>query len=220
MAHPYFPVDLHLPGYAPPAIPFQQVLAWFFGVCGTLFALTWILTGRFQALTRQERITASWFAMTGMVHFIIEGYVVLHPSFYKDTSGGVLPEIWKEYAQADSRYATRDSFVVSMEAVTAFVEGPACFVAVYGILARRPWALTVQLLVSLGQAYGDVLYFATTVLEGLVHSRPEFLYFWFYFVVVNAMWILIPSIVIINAAQKVHEAVAFQQMAERTRKVS
>lgn len=53
-----------------------------------------------------------------------------------------------------------------MEAVTAFVEGPACFAAVYGILTRRPWALTVQLLVSLGQIYGDVLYFATTVLEG------------------------------------------------------
>lgn len=46
MRHPYFPVDLSLPGYAPPAIPFQQVLAWFFGVCGTFFALTWVLTGR------------------------------------------------------------------------------------------------------------------------------------------------------------------------------
>lgn len=72
----------------------------------------------------------------------------------------------KEYAQADSRYATRDSFVISMEAVTAFVEGPACFAVVYAILHRRPWAYTVQLLVSLGQIYGDVLYFSTTVLEG------------------------------------------------------
>ena len=45
MTHPYYPVDLMLPGYAPPAIPFQQVLAWFFGVCGTFFALTWFLTG-------------------------------------------------------------------------------------------------------------------------------------------------------------------------------
>jgi cholestenol delta-isomerase len=220
MRHPYYPVDLVLSGYAPPAIPFQQVLAWFFGVCGTFFALTWILTGRFRDLKQHERITASWFAMTGVVHFIIEGYVVLHPSFYKDTSGGVLPEIWKEYTQADSRYATRDSFVISMEAVTAFVEGPACFLAVYGILARRPWAYTVQIMVSLGQIYGDVLYFATTVLEGLVHSRPEFLYFWFYFVVVNSVWIAIPSIVIFRAARAIHKAVAFQHRAAQTRKVS
>ena len=127
--------------------------------------------------------------------------MVLHPEFYKDTSGGVLPEICeplpgtattpahacrsalsllrchschygksvcagKEYAQADSRYATRDSFVVTMEAVTAFGEGPACFAVVFGILTRRPWRYTLQILVSLGQMYGDVLYFGTTVLEG------------------------------------------------------
>lgn len=29
--------------------------------------------GRFRDLKRHERITASWFAMTGVVHFIIEG---------------------------------------------------------------------------------------------------------------------------------------------------
>ena len=79
--------------------------------------------GRFRSLQRHERITASWFAMTGVVHFIIEGaragvpadaatnirmlyptimftlvagYVVLHPGFYKDTSGGVLPEICEQ----------------------------------------------------------------------------------------------------------------------------
>ncbi len=46
---------------------------------------------------------------------------------------------------------------------------------------------------------------------GLVHSRPEFLYFWFYFVIVNAVWILIPSIVIVNAARAIHAAVAAQQ---------
>lgn len=29
--------------------------------------------GRFKDLKRHERVTASWFAMTGVVHFIIEG---------------------------------------------------------------------------------------------------------------------------------------------------
>jgi cholestenol Delta-isomerase len=46
---------------------------------------------------------------------------------------------------------------------------------------------------------------------GLVHSRPEFLYFWFYFVVVNSVWIAIPSIVIFRAARAIHKAVAFKQ---------
>ena len=72
----------------------------------------------------------------------------------------------KEYTNADSRYATRDSFVVAMEAVTAFVEGPGCYAAVYGMLFQRPWVSAVQVLVSTGQLYGTVLYFITSLLEG------------------------------------------------------
>ena len=77
----------------------------------------------------------------------------------------------KEYTKADSRYATRDAFVISMEAITAFVEGPACFAVVYGMLMRRSWVYTLQILVSAGQMYGDILYFATSVLEGERVSR-------------------------------------------------
>ena len=72
----------------------------------------------------------------------------------------------KEYSKADSRYASRDAFVVSMEAVTAFVEGPLCWVIVGGLLARRAWTPALMLAVSLGQLYGDVLYFATALLGG------------------------------------------------------
>ncbi len=67
----------------------------------------------------------------------------------------------KEYSKADSRYATRDDFVISMEAVTAFLEGPGFFLTVWALLQRLPWRYTAILLVSLGQLYGDVLYFMT-----------------------------------------------------------
>ncbi len=72
----------------------------------------------------------------------------------------------KEYAKADSRYASRDSFTICMEAITAFVEGPLCFVIVYGMVKKAPWRHTLAILVALGQVYGDVLYFATTWYEG------------------------------------------------------
>lgn len=52
---------------------------------------------------------------------------------------------------------------------------------------------------------------ALVPVAGLVHSRPEFLYFWFYFVIVNSVWIVIPTIMIVNAARAIHEAVDFQQ---------
>ena len=56
-----------------------------------------------------------------------------------------------------------------MEAVTAFVEGPGCYTAVYGMLLQRPWTSTAQILVSAGQLYGTVLYFVTSLLEGTPH---------------------------------------------------
>ena len=122
----------------------------------------------------------------------------------------------------------------------------------------KPWRLPLMIVVSLGQIYGDVLYYATCWLEGgpvprgqslagsaapgsqqpafdacylafealayprwlladrpapprpapallpgFVHSRPEVLYFWFYFVIVNSFWIIIPSLVILRAAGKI-----------------
>lgn len=72
----------------------------------------------------------------------------------------------KEYSKADSRYATRDDFVISMEAVTAFIEGPGCLLIVWGLLKAKPWRYTAVLLVSLGQFYGDVLYFGTCLHGG------------------------------------------------------
>ena len=82
------------------------------------------------------------------------------------------PRVWrtddtgKEYGKADSRYVTRDSFVISMEAFTAFVVGPMCFWAVLAMVRQHSWRHVLQLIVSVCQLYGDVLYFATTGIEG------------------------------------------------------
>ena len=39
------------------------------------------------------------------------------------------------------------------------------------------------------------MYYGTCFLEGFVHSRPEPLYFWVYFVLLNALWVVIPACV-------------------------
>ena len=43
---------------------------------------------------------------------------------------------------------------------------------------------------------------------GLKHSRPEWLYFWFYFVIVNSIWIVIPAAVIAISAWQISKAIA------------
>ena len=81
----------------------------------------------------------------------------------------------KEYGKADSRYVTRDSFVISMEAFTAFVVGPMCFWAVLAMVRQHSWRHVLQLIISVCQLYGDVLYFATTGTEcrGAISSHMQ-----------------------------------------------
>ncbi len=88
-----------------------------------------------------------------------------------------------------------------MESITAFAWGPGSFLIAWGMVNLSAWRYPLMIIVSLGQIYGDVLYYITCILEGLKHSRPEPLYFWFYFVVVNALWVIIPSMVVSHACE-------------------
>lgn len=74
----------------------------------------------------------------------------------------------KEYGKADSRYASRDSFTICMEAVTSFVEGPLCFVILYGIVRQRAWRFPLSIIVAVGEIYGTILYFGISRLEGMI----------------------------------------------------
>jgi hypothetical protein len=190
--------------------------------------------GKHSHLATKERLLVCWFLCTGLIHLVVEGWVVAVPGFFRDTSKNILSEICesellpyptsvypylsgipcvnhparptnrpplnrpqcnhplpppdpqptpltpnrrhppgKEYAKADSRYATRDDFVISMEAVTAFVEGPGCFLIVWALCARKAWRYAAVVLVSLGQLYGDVLYFLTCLHGGESRRRGE-----------------------------------------------
>lgn len=48
-----------------------------------------------------------------------------------------------------------------------------------------------------GHLYGVALYYSTSLTEramvGTMHSRPEFLYFWVYYVGFNAPWVVVPA---------------------------
>lgn len=40
------------------------------------------------------------------------------------------------------------------------------------------------------------------------HTRPEFIYFWFYFVIVNGVWLVVPMACMIHAAKHINHAIA------------
>jgi cholestenol Delta-isomerase len=106
-------------------------------------------------------------------------------------------QLWKEYSLSDSRYLTSDAFVLWMESVTAFLWGPLSFMLVYMICADHPLRHPIQLVVCLGQIYGLILYYATSLFEHYQNDvdfcRPERYYFWFYYAFFNAIWLVIPT---------------------------
>lgn len=121
-------------------------------------------------------------------------------------------QLWKEYSLSDSRYMTQDAFVVCMETITAVFWGPLSFACVYCIIADSPMRHPLQLMISLGQLYGDVLYYATCTFQELVYNvvycRPEQMYFWAYYFFCNAFWIVIPLMLIVQSVRETSNAFA------------
>ena len=46
----------------------------------------------------------------------------------------LFPPAGKEYARADSRFASRDALMLAQETITAVFEGPLCFIVLWGML--------------------------------------------------------------------------------------
>jgi cholestenol delta-isomerase len=55
----------------------------------------------------------------------------------------------------------------------------------------------LQIIISLGQIYGDALYYATSLFDLYYHGthfcRPEGYYFWMYYFLMNSIWIIVPA---------------------------
>jgi cholestenol delta-isomerase len=71
--------------------------------------------------------------------------------------------------------------------------------ALYLIPKQSPWRHPIQLVVSLGQFYGLVLYYGIPMIDEYVQgpiaavSRPEWIYYWGEFIGLNAPWFFIPA---------------------------
>jgi hypothetical protein len=55
----------------------------------------------------------------------------------------------------------------------------------------------LQIIVCVGQIYGLILYYATSMFDHyykeVTYSRPEFLYFWGYYFFMNFIWMVFPG---------------------------
>lgn len=239
--HPYFPLGTALHGYAANTMASSALVACFAAGSGAILATAYSIISRVRpGLGRGDTFAALWFVLCGFIHFFFEGtFSPSSPSYMKrkltDLKGyfalnydhvpgqlDLFGQLWKEYSLSDSRYLTQDSFIVTMEAVTAIFWGPLSFAIAYCIVTSHPLRHPLQTIVSLGQLYGDVLYYATCTFAALVQGvhicRPEGLYFWAYYMLCNAFWIVIPFSLIVSSAKATSAAFAQVQAVGKEKK--
>jgi len=199
--HPYYPVDLKIPNYVPNNKGYEELLGVFFGLLSLSLIGLWLVMVRVPHMKGRLllKVKVSWFFMCGFIHLILEGYFGVYNATIAEGQS-YLAQMWKEYSKADSRYIMGDSFTVCMENITAFVDGPLAFLATLAFIRRSPYRYVVQMVLSLCQLYGDVLYFSTEIREGCTHGPVGHpLYFWFYFIFLNLFWIFVPLACIIES---------------------
>ncbi|KAH7406723.1 Emopamil binding protein-domain-containing protein [Phaeosphaeria sp. MPI-PUGE-AT-0046c] len=212
--HPYYPIEAQIVGYLANQWNTFELVSMFAAGCAVIFGITFVLVKKVRpTLSNGDLAAIMWFVLCGCIHSFFEGYF----AYNFRTMGSMqdlFGQLWKEYSLSDSRYLTQDAFVLCMETVTAAFWGPLSFVTAVLIAYDHPVRYPLQLIVSLGQFYGDVLYYATSMFDHYIlnvsYSRPEASYYWGYFVLMNAFWIVIPGFLMyqsVNATWSAFSAV-------------
>ncbi|KAK2595023.1 hypothetical protein QQS21_007277 [Conoideocrella luteorostrata] len=209
-AHPYYPLGVSIPKYVGNTMGAFNVVSTFCLGCGAIFAMTYLLAVRLRpAIHLYTLLLTFWRVLCGSIHLFFEGYFSYnHVDMAAKTD--LFGQLWKEYSLSDSRYLTQDPFLVCMESITAFLWGPIAFFIAYATVTDHHWRFPLQLIVSLGQLYGLLLYYGifwyNEFVNGVDFSRPERYYYWAYYVLCNAFWIFIPFCQIMYCAHTLADA--------------
>ncbi|KAJ2784199.1 hypothetical protein H4R18_001254 [Coemansia javaensis] len=216
--HPYFPRDAHLPHYVASTLDVCGAFTVLGGAVAVLMVTAGVLIGRAtRRVSCKDRAVVVWMLVCAGIHMVLEGYF----SFNHRRLAGmdtVLADLWREYSHADSRYLTSDPFTVIMEGITAAFDGPLAAVCAYGILADSPVRYPAQLATSLAQLYGNVLYMGINYMEGFRYTNPHPFYFYGYFVLMNAVWIVVPAYLLYDAGRHIYRGMLIAQRAEVVKK--
>ncbi|KAI3647420.1 hypothetical protein MP228_007641 [Amoeboaphelidium protococcarum] len=206
--HDYYPRNIKLNGYVPNDMSTQSILTTFFGGFGVIALVAYVASGYSKyRICQCDRLAIVWFALCGCIHTFFEGHFVMkgwNNQLPSDMS--LFGQAWKEYAKADSRYMTSDPTVLFIEMITAALEGPASLFLVYSYMYQTPARYLLQLLVSVGQLYGCVVYYVSSWYHNFPEVNPHPQYFWGYFVLCNLPWIIVPIMLTVDSCKKIYAA--------------
>ncbi|KAI1158734.1 Emopamil-binding protein [Nemania serpens] len=208
--HPYHPLGVHIPAYEANTTPVPVLLAALTGTLGLAVLGAALAARKFNpGLSASGLAVFCWFVMNACLHCVFEGYFVLNHATVA-SSQSLLAQLWKEYALSDSRYLTSDFFMLSVESITVFIWGPLCLANALATARNSPSRHALRIIACVAHLYGVTLYYATSQCEfyfaGRSHSRPEFVYFWVYYVGFNLPWAIVPAFLLFDSVKTVTSA--------------
>ncbi|KAF3072821.1 3-beta-hydroxysteroid-Delta [Trichoderma lentiforme] len=220
MDNPYYPLGVSIPNYRPNDLPLSRSLPVFGALIGAVVVSAYLLAGSGSGSRRRvrpiDRFAASWFALCGFLHIAFEGYYILYRTSIS-SKNTLFAQLWKEYTLSDSRYLTSDIFTVCVETITVLAWGPLSLITLLCICTNHPSRHLFQIVVCVAHLYGVALYYATNWAEqrfhGVSYSRPEFLYFWIYYVGFNAPWAIVPFFLLADSYRRI--VTAFRALHEK-----
>lgn len=197
-SHPYYPPTASIPSYAANDSSVLRILVTFGAMVGIVTGLAyWQTTQSPLRLRPLDKFAVVWFALCGFLHIGFEGYYLYNRADIPRLQT-TFAQLWKEYALSDSRYLTLDVFTVCIEFITVLAWGPLSWLTYFAILTDSPYRHVNQAVVCTAHLYGVALYYGTNwgdlSASGVSHSRPEFQYYWVYYVGLNAPWAVIPFV--------------------------
>ncbi|RWA09162.1 hypothetical protein EKO27_g5955 [Xylaria grammica] len=218
--HPYYPLGVDIPAYGENEAPVPVLLAALGGtLCFAVLSVALIARKLNPGLSASGLAVFCWFIMNASLHCVFEGYFVLNHATVA-SSQSLLAQLWKEYALSDSRYLTSDFFMLSVESITVFVWAPLCLANAIETARNGPSRHALRIVACVAHLYGVALYYATSQCEfyftGESHSRPEFLYFWVYYVGFNLPWAIVPAFLLVDSVKAVTRAMKALDKADVT----
>ncbi|KAK3357364.1 Emopamil-binding protein [Lasiosphaeria hispida] len=213
--HPYYPPGVHIPGgYSPNTLAISTLLGAFSMVTVAIVAVVQLFAKHVNpAMRKSDQLTLAWFTLCAFLHCLFEGYFISNHERIA-ASQDLFAQLWKEYALSDSRYMTSDPFMLCIETLTVFIWGPLSIVTAVLIIREKGSNTSrlrhiLQSVVSVGHLYGVALYYGTCYFEerykGVSYNRPEFLYYWTYYVGLNSPWAIVPAVLIYQSSKAVSQ---------------
>ncbi|KAM7197033.1 Emopamil-binding protein [Naviculisporaceae sp. PSN 640] len=157
----------------------------------------------------RDQFGIGWFLLCGFLHCFFESYYVLNYDTLASKQT-LFAQLWKEYSLSDSRYLSQDLFVLTIESLTVLTLGPLSLLTAILIARQSSLRYLSQAVVSSMHLFSVALYygmcFVSESVNGYGYSRPQFLYYWVYFVGFNAPWVLVPIYLLYQSGREIKGA--------------